>query len=176
MHDTPARLELVSVVSIEVRNKKEMESGTMKCREVRSFSGVHFEVLPVRIRNQLFLLKNKGYHDSSLLPVLRTVDAARCNRYVAKVAKVAWEVTTNDHSHQILHWNPPLFFVTAVFCNTISEVPPNDGAYYSDDEPDAGSLHAPMFSGNGWNTTSVTSYLRKGNASFRTFLRVLLPT
>jgi hypothetical protein len=83
-----------------------MESGTMKGREMDRVAGVQFKLLPVRILIHLFSLKKKVNHDSSLKPVLRTVDAAWCNRYVAKswksCKKVAKEATTNDHHHEIV--------------------------------------------------------------------------
>jgi hypothetical protein len=118
MCDTPARLELVSVVSIEVQNKKESASRMMEFRKVNRLAGVQLEQLLAIFHIHLPLLKKKSYYDSNFLPILRTAGAAWCNRYVAKVASEA--IASTEH-HKIVYRNPHHFFTTSSllqFCQT----------------------------------------------------------
>ena len=107
MYDTPARLELVSVVSIEVQKKKEL---AMEFQEVNRLVGVQLEQLLPIFHIHFPLLENKSYHDSNLLPILRTACAAWCNRYVAKVAREA--IASTEH-HKIVYRIPHHFFTTS---------------------------------------------------------------
>ena len=107
MYDTPAQLELVSVVSIEVQKKEEL---AMEFQEVNRLVGVQLEQLHAIFHIHFPLLKKKSYHDSNFLPILRTAGAAWCNRYVAKVAREA--IASIEH-HKIEYRIPHHFFTTS---------------------------------------------------------------
>lgn len=135
----------------------------MKVPEVDRISGFQFELRPMTLIIHLFPFYTEDHNVCSPLPLPRTFGTA-CNRYIAEVAKMQRKKRLLLIEHlEVVYLRPPLVIITAGLCNTITEVGPIDVAANTDDN--AGSLHAPVFSGHGWNL-STTSHLRKGSVSF----------